>query len=434
VIALKGNAVVVGMGYVGIPLSCVLAKAGNKVTGIDIDEKKVAMINSGKLPLIGKEPELPELLQEQVRRGAFRATTDFSACREAEAVFISVDTPIDDNKEPLFGHLQAAVEHVGENISPGVLVVIESTMAPGTMRDRILPTLERKSGLSGGKDLFLAHCPERVMSGKLLNNIRKIDRIVGGFDDRSRELALKWYSQFVEGDLHPTDMTVAETAKTAENAYRDVNIAFANEVGLICEKLGIDAFEVRKLVNTCPGRAMLFPGAGVGGHCIPKDSWLLVYGGRAANPELLPIIRKINDMMPQHTVELAMQLIEREGLKSGKETCICILGLSYLENSGDTRNTPAKGIIDKFRGKYRLIAHDPYVSDFENVEMIEDLESALEAADCAIFLTKHQEYVDLALEKIAALMKHRLIVDGRDIFDKAKAEELGISYAGVGKG
>lgn len=427
------DAAVVGMGYVGIPLACLLASAGYRVIGIDIDSRKVEAINAGKLPLFGKEPDLPELLEEQVSKGNLIASIDFADCNKVKAIFICVDTPIDEDKIPRFDHLLAAVMQVGKNLSEGSLVVIESTIAPGTMRSRIVPILEKTSGLKAGESLFAAHCPERVMSGKLLYNLQNMDRIVGGLDDKSTEIAMEWYRKIVKGRLHPTDMTTAETVKTTENTYRDVQIAFANEVGTICEGLGVDAFEVRELVNTCPGRSMLYPGAGVGGHCLPKDSWLLAFGGKEANPRLIPLARQINDSMPGHVVELARKLIEKAELER-KRLCIAIMGLSYLEDSGDVRNTPAKTVIDSLSGEHDLLAHDPYVSSFEGVEIVKDLDEIIGRADCAIFMTKHQEYLSLDIADLAKKMRHPLIVDGRNIFDRKKAREAGVQYAGVGKG
>ena len=431
---LRKKAAVIGMGYVGIPLACLLAKVGNDVVGIDIDVDKIKLLNAGEYPLKGEEPDLPELLAEQVKSGALRASDDFSECGDAQAVFVCIDTPINDKKEPRFDHLMDAINSVGKNISAGALVVVESTIAPGTMRSKVLPALEKKSGLKAGKDLFLAHCPERVMSGKLLNNLRNVDRILGGFDKRSTEMAVEWYTPIMKAKLHPTDMTSAEVAKTAENAYRDVQIAFANEVGLICERLGLDAFEVRKLVNTCPFRDMHVPGAGVGGHCLPKDPWLLAYGGREAEPKLIPTAREINDSMPAHVAELAVAAMKEAGVKKGKGTCVAIFGLAFLDNSGDVRNSPASAVIKLLKDRYRVIGHDPYVDEFEGVEIVKDLDSALRMADCAIFLTRHREYTMLTIDHISGLMRHKVIVDGRNSFEKHRAEQLGFSYRGIGKG
>ena len=431
---MKDKAVVVGMGYVGIPLACLLAESGRDVVGVDVVPERVKLINQGKYPIKGDEPDLPELLRSQVKAGRLRASTSFSECKKAKAVFVCIDTPINAKKEPKYEHIMNAIDRIGENISAGALIVIESTIAPGTMRHRILPAIEKKSGLKGGKSFFLAHCPERVMSGKLLRNLTTLDRILGGLDKKSTDMAVKWYEPIMGGKIHRTDMTSAEVVKTAENAYRDVQIAFANEIGLICEALGLDAFEIRRLVNSCPGRDMHIPGAGVGGHCLPKDPWLLAYGGREAKPRLIPTARQVNDSMPVHVAELTERAIAEAGLIKGKKTCIALFGLAFLENSGDTRNSPSGVVIERLKKKYTMIGHDPYVKEFEGVKILTGIEATLEKADCAVFMTRHDAYLDLPLEHIAHLMKHRVIIDGRNIFDGRKARRLGFIYKGIGKG
>jgi len=297
-----------------------------------------------------------------------------------------------------------------------------------------MPVLEEESGLKAGRDFYLGHCPERVMSGRLLYNLTNYDRVVGGLNKKSTKIMIDWYSKIVQGKLHPTDMTSAEVVKTAENAYRDVQIAFANEVGLICEKLGLDAFEVRRLVNTCPFRDMHLPGAGVGGHCLPKDPWLLVYGGREAKPKLIPAARRVNDGMPLHVVELIADALKEAGLKMNKETCIAILGFSFLDNSGDTRNSPSKIVIDSLKKKTRVVVHDPFVKDNNRIGIESNLERALRKADCAVLMTKHKIYSDMGLKKIADLLKHRIVIDGRNAFSAADAEKFRIIYRGIGKG
>lgn len=428
------KAAVIGMGYVGIPLACTLAKSGVRVFGIDINKERVNSINRGKNPLRGDEPGLQDLLAEVVDEGMLKAASNYSACRNSKVVFISVDTPIDEKKRPIFDHLLSAIEGVSENLSKGTLVVIESTIAPGTMRDVIRPNIEKISGLRAGKDFFLAHCPERVMSGKLLFNLVNLDRILGGLDKKSTEIAMHWYKKFLKGKLLETDMTTAEVVKTAENAYRDVQIAFANEIALICENLGLDAFEVRRLVNSSPFRDMHLPGAGVGGHCLPKDPWLLVYGGREAKPKLIPTARRLNDFMPEHIAELSIEAMREAGIKEGKNTNVVIFGYAFLENSGDTRNSPSKRVVDILKDKFNVLVHDPYVTEAEGAKMIKDLNSALKKADCAIFMTKHRDYSDLSLDDLANHMRHKIVIDGRDLFDKRKAKKLGIIYKGIGKG
>jgi UDP-N-acetyl-D-mannosaminuronic acid dehydrogenase len=269
--------VVVGMGYVGIPVAAEFANAGFDVVGIEILKWKVDWINEGKCPIQGNEPGLPELLKKVVKKGKLTATQDFSECKDADAILICTETPFDlKREEPNYSALKSATKSVSENLGKKSLIVVESTIAPKTMENVVKPILG-KNGKKAGKDFYLANCPERVMPGRLLYNIENFDRVVGGIDKKSQELAVELYSHIVKGKLYPTDCLTAEIVKTTENAYRDVQIGFANEIALICEKLGVDVFRVRELVNKCPYRNMHLPGAGVGGHCLPKDSHLLAY-------------------------------------------------------------------------------------------------------------------------------------------------------------
>ncbi len=423
---------VVGLGYVGIPLSALLADSGCDVVGVDVVAERALKINEGILPLKGDEPGLADLLKDVVRKGRLRASTDFSACADRDAVFVCVDTPIDEEHRPNNSRLLAAAAGIGEHMRKGALVVVESTVAPGTMLSAFVPALERASRMSAGKDFKVAFCPERVMPGRLLHNLRAYDRVLGGYDRQSVSRAKAIYSRFMKGRLHPTDLTTAEIVKTAENAYRDVQIAFANEVALISEELGADAFEVRRLVNTCPFRDMHIPGAGVGGHCLPKDPWLLVHGGKGAKPKLIPTARAVNDSMPGHMVELACAMLEKAGIDRRKAN-VAVMGASFLEESGDIRNSPSLPVIHAFARSARLTVHDPYVTQLDGVDVTKDAAAALEDADIAIFMVAHKQYSRLSASKLKALMRTPMVVDGRDLFSADKMRKAGVQYAGVGK-
>jgi UDP-N-acetyl-D-mannosaminuronic acid dehydrogenase len=306
---------VVGLGYVGIPLASLLANRGFDVYGLDAVRDRADTVGRGDLPFKGEEHGLRELLKKAVKKGVLRTGTSHEGLGDRDTIFVCVDTPIDPSRRPDNSRLEDAVRNIGRNMKKGALVVVESTLAPGTMAGPVTRILEKESGLKVGRGFKLAHCPERVMPGRLLYNITHYDRVVGGYDKASVRRAMAIYSKLTKGKLHPTDLTTAEIVKTAENAYRDVQIAFANEVALICEKLGSDAFEVRRLVNTSPFRDMHVPGAGVGGHCLPKDPWLLAHSGREANPKLIPTARTINDSMPFHMLDLAADLLREKGLR-----------------------------------------------------------------------------------------------------------------------
>jgi UDP-N-acetyl-D-mannosaminuronic acid dehydrogenase len=273
------------------------------------------------------------------------------------------------------------------------------------------------------------------MPGKLLYNIENLSRVCGGVNEETRERMLVLYSHIVKGELYPTDCITAEVVKTAENAYRDVEIAFANEVALICEKLGINAFEVRELVNKAPYRNMHLPGAGVGGHCLPKDSLLLSYGVKGIlTPELMILARNLNKKMPSHTAGLLIDALKEKGIDvKGKKTTVC--GFAYLENSDDTRNTPSLGIINALKEKGAIVeVHDPFVKNYEGLEIKKEFYSCVKDSDALVFVTAHSEYKNLDLNKIKVLVKTPIIIDGRNIFDKEEMIKKGFIYRGVGKG
>jgi len=423
---------VVGTGYVGLPLACMLASMGFHVEGVDRNERKVNSINQGVLPLRGNEPDLGLLLRRVVSSGNLRASVSFEPVKRSEAVFVCVNTPLNDNKEPMLEMLEEALVEIAANLKPDTLISVESTIPPGTMDRVVLPLLEEHSGLVAGKDFYLVHCPERVMPGKLLSNMRSCPRVLGGLDGASVERALEYYSLLVDAEIHTTDMLSAEITKTVENAYRDVQIAFANEVALACEELGADVYEIRKLVNTAPYRDMHMPGSGVGGHCIPKDPWLLVSAIKKGAMKLIPTARNINDSMPHHLASLVKRALEKAGIPL-RDAKIAVMGVGFLRDSGDVRNSPALGVIREL-SEADLIAHDPFADEGLGVPLTSDLKEALSGADCAVFVTDHSIYHTLDPEWMAGIMRSKIIVDGRNIFDARKCLENGFDYSGVGKG
>ena len=445
--------VVVGMGYVGIPIASLLADVeGFSVIGVQRRSKrsgwKIDWLNSGKNPIGGNEPGLSELIARVVAKGTLRIEESIEVCKDAEAILIDVQTPTGTDRIPKYESLKEVSEAVGKCISPGTLVIIESTVAPGTTENIVKPILEKASGLKVGKDVFLAFCYERVMVGRLLKNITELPRIIGGIDAESTKRAMDIYKHIVKAKLCPTDTLTAEVAKTVENAYRDVNIAFSNEVGLICESLGIDAFEVRELVNTLPNdptnpasnpyRNMHFPGSGVGGHCLPKDSWLLKYGldkyGKTKfYPKLLTDSRELNDAMPIHMADILEKALNEQG-KSLQNAKIAILGVAFLENSDDTRNTPTTTLYEALvkRGA-KPVLHDPIVRDFD-IPFTSDLDEAVKDADGVLLMTKHNEYLKLDLSEIRKKVGTPILIDGRNAFDTNTAKKAGFIYKGLGKG
>jgi UDP-N-acetyl-D-mannosaminuronic acid dehydrogenase len=456
------NIVVIGMGYVGVPCAALLADVpGFNVTGVQRRSQrsgwKIECLNEGQSPFEGDEPGLADLIRRvALERKTFRVTDDVAVCADADAILIDVQTPSDGTSQPRYESLLEVSAQVGRHLQQGTLVIIESTVAPGTIMNVVHPILERESGLRAGPGFYLAFSYERVMPGRLLEYITDFPRVVGGLDEHSTHQAVALYQHIVRGEITPTHVLTAEMAKVVENAYRDVNIAFANEVALACERMGVDVYEVRELINARPDRNMHLPGAGVGGHCLPKDSWLFNYGletfGRPATRrsgrwadrlQLIRLAREINDAMPEHMLALAEGALAELGRKMA-DSKVAVLGAAYLENADDARNTPAAALARLLTlSGADVVAHDPFVREQEwqramgpgtKVSLTDDLWEAVRGADCAALVTKHSEYLQLDLRKLAEAMRTRVLVDGRNAFDPAECANAGFVVRVVGKG
>jgi len=426
---------VVGLGYVGVPLAAAVAATRASVVGIDIDPEKVEAVNTGRSPLRGREPGLADLLKAQVAKGRLRASLDPLDAADADVVAVCVETPIEPTThDPEYKALRGALATIGPHLKEGALVTIESTLAPGTMAKVVRPALERASRRKAGRDFHLVHCPERLTAGRLLLNLTTLHRILGASEPVGLRKGLAFYRRFVKAEIHPTDWTTAEVVKTAENAYWDVQIAFANEVALISEELGVNAYEVRELVNTCPFRMMLVPGAGVGGHCIPKDPWLLVGPAVQTKPELIPTARAVNDFMPLRMARLVEEALAASGRKL-KGARVAVLGFAYRENTEDARNTPAKEMVQELRRRGAdAVIHDPFARSERGYTIVRDLGAAVKGADCVAIVTAHDAYRKLSLASLRRGMRRRVIVDGRNVFDGPEVVKAGFVYRAIGKG
>lgn len=435
----KETVAICGLGYVGYPVAMLFADAGFNVIGVDILDDRVKRLNAGENPIKGQEPGLDDLVEEVFKKGNFRATADMKEYGLANYIIVAVQTPVaEENKKPTYENLKGALKDIGKNMKKGVTVIIESTIAPGTMEHIVKPILEEESGLKAGKDFYLANCPERLMPGHLLENIRYYNRVIGGWTPESAKIVKELYENVVKGELQETDCITAEIVKAGENTYRDVQIAFANEMALLCEAYGANVWKVREFINNCKKvtetrpealRQMHYPGAGVGGHCIPKDSWLLIHEVRdIVNPKLIPIARYINDFMPLHMFDLLEDGLKEVGKKLD-EANILILGYAYDANSDDDRNTPTVPLIEKLKeNRVKFEIQDPFIKDHKG-----DVKERLKGKDAIVLMTGHDEYKQLKYEEMVKLMnKNPLIIDGRNIFDKEDARENGFVYKGVG--
>lgn len=437
--------VVVGMGYVGIPCAAAFANVDEyEVIGVQRRSKrsgwKIDYINDGKCPIGGDEPGLEDLINTVVKKKKFTVTDDISVCKNAEVILIDVQTPTDENHVPNYKSLISVSESIGKYMNKGTLIVVESTVAPGTTENLVKPILEKESRLIAGKDFYLTFSFERVRPGRLLRNIIHLPRVVGGINEQSCQKALNLYSKVVKEKIHITDCLTAETTKCVENAYRDVNIAFANEIALLCERLEIDAYEVRELTNTLPNVDVHIPGAGVGGHCLPKDTWLLLHGvdkyGKPQNGkiQILTNARKVNNFMPEHMATLVEEAL-RNNQKKIDDSKIAVLGFSFLENTDDTRNTPALPLINILKNKgAQIVVHDPHVKHFEGVMLTDDLKESLKGSDALVLVTRHKEYFNLIPEEIKMLMNNPVIIDGRNVLNHSLFIEKGFKIKAVGKG
>jgi UDP-N-acetyl-D-mannosaminuronic acid dehydrogenase len=474
---------VIGLGYVGLPVACEFARAGFDVLGIEQQAERVKLINQGISPIEGNEPGLAELLAHVVlfspaaalhpttpnqsgegatpgslsanaeQSGKLRATSDYQELDGCDIVLIDVETPVDEFNIPRYGALRSALTSLGKALKPGMLVIVESTIAPGTMYQVVEPLLTETSGLRCSRalkeddnsgiptpsveDFYLGNCPERVMPGKLLANLRNVSRVVGGMTPETADTMVVLYKHIVQADLDPTDCITAELVKTVENAYRDVQIAFANEVALICEAAGGDVWKVRPLVNKSPFRQMHFPGAGVGGHCIPKDPWLLAYGlngfgaseaSQVNSLQLIPAARHVNDSMPLHMADLTVQGLAEAGCEIN-EARIIVMGYAYLEDSDDTRNSPSARLVARLQSLgAEVIIHDPYVAQYQG-----DLLTMAHDCDAAVVMVQHSPYRKLDLKALKSVMRNPVLIDGRKVFDDITMRVAGWIYRAVGQ-
>ncbi|MFX0117295.1 MAG: nucleotide sugar dehydrogenase [Candidatus Hodarchaeota archaeon] len=442
---------VIGMGYVGIPAAVLLADVdGFNVTGIQRRSKrsgwKIECLNEGKNPIGGNEPGLSELIERVVKqKQSFQVTDSYSVMKDMDYILIDVQTPTDETHIPRYASLREVSSHVGKYLQKEATVIIESTCAPGTTNHIVRPIIEEHSGLIAGQDFHLVFSYERVMVGRLLYNIINYPRIVGGITPECTERAMWLYKHIVKEELLPTDALTAEVAKVVENTYRDVNVAFANEVALACESLGVDVYSVREMVNSLPFnsnayRDLHIPGAGVGGHCLPKDPWLLKYGvdtyGRSkVDFAVIQASRQVNMFMPQHTVMLTIEALSKRVDTAPENQIIAVLGVAFLENSDDTRNTPTADVIRLLREKnYEVRAHDPHVKQRRfNYPLSAILDEVVSNADAIVLMTKHKEYKEVSLSRLGELMRHRILVDGRNVWNAEEARKAGFVYIGVGK-
>ncbi len=411
---------VVGLGYVGLPAAALLAGAGLSVTGVDVNPVVLAALARGQVTI--QEPGLPEVVATSVAAGQLCGA---AAPVPADAFILAVPTPVRGlaHKRADLAAIEAAARAVAPLLRPGNLVVLESTAPPGTTERVLRPLLEQGSGLVAGQDFWLAHCPERVLPGRILDELVNTDRVIGGIDTGSAAAARDLYATFVRAGMFLTDATTAELVKLMENTNRDVNIALANEFALVAEHLGVNVWEAIDLANRHPRVQFLRPGPGVGGHCIAVDPWFVVNAAPGFTP-LIAAGRAVNDGMPRHVADLVADAL---GGLSGRT--VLALGLTYKADVDDLRESPAAGVITHLRHEGATVrTHDAMVEDGTPVA---DLAAG---ADCLLLLVDHAAYRDLEPVALAPRMARRLAVDTRNFLPLAPWTAAGFSVVRLGDG
>ena len=441
---MRSGIAVVGFGYIGTVIGAVLADRGWPVTGIDVRPNIVDEINQGRTSV--PEPGLGELVANSVQVGRLRATSDFSVIADHDFIIVTVGTPLGPDYEPIVDDITAAARAVAVHLRAGHLVILKSTVPPDTTEKLFLPILEEVSGLRAGVDFGLAFCPERLAEGQAIHELTSIPVVVGAVDERSaRACSTLWRHALGLESVIVEDPRTAEMVKLADNLWVDLNVALANELAKVCDRLGMDALQVIEAANTMPkgGRDVniLRPSMGVGGYCLTKDPWFVNHLGESLGLDLaIPrTSRTVNDTMPAYTYGLLTALLAEQD-KTIETSKIAVLGIAFKNNTGDCRLTPTKYVLDLLeKSGCDLSVHDPWVPDEEahtvtKVPLSPDIESAVKDADALVVLAGHREFHQIPLTRLRELTTSRCVfLDGRNSFDPAAVNAAGFVYKGIGR-
>jgi UDP-N-acetyl-D-mannosaminuronic acid dehydrogenase len=395
---------IIGQGYIGLPTAALFARNHCEVVGVDISEEMIKNLNKGIIHI--EEPGISDIIKKAVELKVYKASL---TPQKADAFIITVPTPyIVKNYSCDLSYVITACESILPYLEKGNTVIIESTIAPMSTDETIKPIFE-KAGFTIGKDLFLAHCPERVLPGRIIDELIHNDRIIGGVTPECAKKACEVYGQFVEGDLMLTEAKTAELSKCMENTFRDVNIALANELAKICAEIGVNALDVIEMANKHPRVNLHSPGPGVGGHCLAIDPYF-IYAKAPEQAKIIKLARDTNNSMPDFVVENAKKIIP-----NGK---IAILGVSYKGNTGDDRESPAYEIIAKLSTNYEIAIHDPHITNPDFVS----LDEATKDANLILVLCDHNEFKNLDYDLISKNMDNPIIFDTKNIIKEVPNE------------
>lgn len=392
---------VVGLGYIGLPTASILGTKGCRVFGVDVSPQVVDTINAGRIHI--EEPDLDLIVKAAVQAGNLTAATVPS---EADVFVLAVPTPIQPDKQPDVSMVESAARAIAPYVRKGNLVILESTSPVGTT-DGVVARVLREAGHVIGEDVYVAYCPERVLPGRILTELIENDRVVGGVDDASTEVALEFYEGFVRGEVVGTDSRTAEMVKLSENSYRDVNIAYANELSMVCDRAGISVWEVIRIANRHPRVKILQPGPGVGGHCIAVDPWFIV-AGDPQNAKVIRAAREVNDRKPHWVIDKVEQCARRV-----VDPVIACLGLSFKADVDDLRESPAVEIVHelKRRNLGELLVVEPHLLFHPDFELVK-LEEAVRRANIVLVLVDHKPFKRLRRDAL----NEKILIDTRGLF------------------
>lgn len=425
------NIAVVGLGYVGLPLALMSARKGYRVFGLDINGKKIEALRKGISPIA--DSAIESALSE-TKKGSIIFDTDFAHLKQAEIVVICVPTPVSENHLPDLGPVEGAAREVADNLQKGQLIILESTVNPGVSEDVVLPILEKISGLKGGVDFHLAHCPERINPGDPKWNVENIPRVLGSLHPDGLEAAHAFYSSIITGRIRRmASLKEAEAVKIVENSFRDINIAFVNELAMSFSRLGIDVVNVIDGAKTKPfGFMAHYPSCGVGGHCIPVDPYYLIdYAEKNGfYHQFLSLARRINNHMPEFTVEQLVQA-NNDMHKAVKGTSVVVLGLAYKPNIEDCRESPSFEIIKHLEQLGVTVrTYDPYVLSRSSAATFAE---AVDGADSVIIATAHKEFRSLKPSDLST-RGVKVVIDGCNCLDQSLfLDGKSLAYRGIGR-
>jgi nucleotide sugar dehydrogenase len=420
------NISVVGLGYVGLPLLLLAATKGYTATGIDINTDKIVSLEAGI-------SYIDDVRSEDIRKSSAVYSNNMAAVSGCHIVIICVPTPVDSGKIPDLTLLKNATRSAGEHVGQGTLIVIESTINPGVCDEILVPILEESSGMRVGRDIYIAHCPERINPGDEKWNVSNINRVVGANDRQSLKKAHDFYSSVIDADiLKMGSLKEAEAVKIVENSFRDINIAFVNELAMSFHTLGIDLINVIRGAATKPFSFMAhYPSIGVGGHCIPVDPYYLIEYARTQgfNHQFLSLARDINEGMPRYTYSLLDNARKNAGIS---DLTVTVLGLSYKPNVSDIRESPALKLLSVLEEeKYKFKTYDPYISGQSSEKTLEE---ALSYSSCVVLACAHNEILDKLTPAALQKSRVRVIIDGQNAMRPYIEEfkHMGILYKGIG--